>query len=441
MPLASAASGPFSAGTTIASRAALARRLGDRQHAGDRPRRSRRGRARRPSPTPRQRLPARAARGAQQRRGDRQVHPRPRLAQAGRREVDDDPPQRELEAAVDQRRPHPLARLAHRGVGQADDREGRAGRGLGERFDDYMRDFLLKEGQPIRPDEVYQEWRKRLGPLGEEDIREMLRELAAWSLEYDQLLHPQRESDADGAQTPATAHRLVEDGSVPVQPVAAPAARRLPPRRTDRGAGHADLPGDRVAVRATLCSRRRPQGRKPAADRAVRRLHQRSRPRRSIRHSACRGRKSAGRTTPTSPTASSATRSISPAIPDQRKLIMEALEDSYEHRTPVRYRPARPAVDHAAAAARGLAGRAGRERRPVLEIDRHAGQFHLGAARSRARSRRGRAQERAAQDDALRSGAGQGLRPRSRAGRRRDRAALAPAGPSGQSRSGRGRRR
>jgi Protein of unknown function DUF262 len=67
---------------------------------------------------------------------------------------------------------------------------------LGERFDDYMRDFLLKEGQPVRPDEVYQEWRKRLGPLDEEGIRDVLRELAAWALEYDQVLHPQREADA-----------------------------------------------------------------------------------------------------------------------------------------------------------------------------------------------------------------------------------------------------
>ena len=51
--------------------------------------------------------------------------PGPGLAQAGRREVGDDPAQRELEAAVDQRRPHPLARLPHRGVGEADDGEGR----------------------------------------------------------------------------------------------------------------------------------------------------------------------------------------------------------------------------------------------------------------------------------------------------------------------------
>src|SRR5260370_653372 len=68
---------------------------------------------------------------------------------------------------------------------------------LGERFDDYMRDFVLKEGQPVRPDDVYQEWRKRLGPLDEEDIRSVLREVAEWAVEYGQILHPQREGDAD----------------------------------------------------------------------------------------------------------------------------------------------------------------------------------------------------------------------------------------------------
>ncbi len=68
---------------------------------------------------------------------------------------------------------------------------------LGDRFDDYMRDYLLKEGQPVRPDEVYQEWRKRLAPLDEEGIRDVLRDLAAWSLEYDQILHPQREADVE----------------------------------------------------------------------------------------------------------------------------------------------------------------------------------------------------------------------------------------------------
>ena len=68
---------------------------------------------------------------------------------------------------------------------------------LGERFDDYMRDFLLKEGKSIRPDEVYQEWRKRLSPLDEDDIRSILQELSDWSLEYDQILHPHRETDAE----------------------------------------------------------------------------------------------------------------------------------------------------------------------------------------------------------------------------------------------------
>jgi hypothetical protein len=69
-------------------------------------------------------------------------------------------------------------------------------RRLGDRFDAFMRDFLLKDGGTVRPDEVYQEWRKRLGPLGEDDVRETLRDLAAWSLEYEAILHPQREKDA-----------------------------------------------------------------------------------------------------------------------------------------------------------------------------------------------------------------------------------------------------
>src|SRR5215813_12256902 len=68
-------------------------------------------------------------------------------------------------------------------------------RRLGERFDSFMRDFLLKDGDAVRPDEVYQEWRKRLGPLDEEDIRNVLRDLAAWSQEYDQILHPERQPD------------------------------------------------------------------------------------------------------------------------------------------------------------------------------------------------------------------------------------------------------
>ena len=65
--------------------------------------------------------------GRQQRRREREVEARARLAQVGGRQVHGDPPQRELEAGVDQRRPHALARLLHGGVGQAHDRERRAG--------------------------------------------------------------------------------------------------------------------------------------------------------------------------------------------------------------------------------------------------------------------------------------------------------------------------
>ena len=66
--------------------------------------------------------------GREQRRRQGEVESRPRLAQVGGSEVDGDAPQRELEPGVDQRRPHALARLLHRGVGQADDRERRQAR-------------------------------------------------------------------------------------------------------------------------------------------------------------------------------------------------------------------------------------------------------------------------------------------------------------------------
>ena len=51
---------------------------------------------------------------------EREVERRPDLAQVGRREVDRDPPQRELVAGVHERGPDALARLAHRLVGEPD---------------------------------------------------------------------------------------------------------------------------------------------------------------------------------------------------------------------------------------------------------------------------------------------------------------------------------
>ena len=66
---------------------------------------------------------------------------------------------------------------------------------LGERFDDYMRDALVREGEFLRTDEIYQGWRKRLAPLSTEAVGTVLRELGALSIDYDHVLHPQRESD------------------------------------------------------------------------------------------------------------------------------------------------------------------------------------------------------------------------------------------------------
>ncbi len=65
------------------------------------------------------------ARGDEDRGGDRQVEARPGLAQVRGRKADRDPLQREVAAGVGDRRPHPLAALAHGRVGQPDDREGR----------------------------------------------------------------------------------------------------------------------------------------------------------------------------------------------------------------------------------------------------------------------------------------------------------------------------
>ena len=70
-------------------------------------------------------------------------------------------------------------------------------RRLGASLDDFMRDYLMKEGEAIRPDEVYQGWRKRLAPLGDDEVRAVLQDLADWSVEYDGVLHPQRQSDPE----------------------------------------------------------------------------------------------------------------------------------------------------------------------------------------------------------------------------------------------------
>ena len=79
----------------------------------------------RPS-SPQSSRPASASSGSapwarEQREGDREVEVVALLAQVGRRQVDRHRARRQVEAAVAERRAHPLAALAHGGVGQADD--------------------------------------------------------------------------------------------------------------------------------------------------------------------------------------------------------------------------------------------------------------------------------------------------------------------------------
>ncbi len=207
---------------------------------------------------------------------------------------------------------------------------------LGERFDDYMRDFLLKEGQTVRPDEVYQEWRKRLGPLDEEGIRDVLRELAAWSLEYDQILHPQREGDADVRRR---LQRLTTwSRTVPYQ--FNPLLLRLHADYRRGGLTPQQVTRLFLAIESLLVRRlftgaparddnqlliELYDGVSDAEDRAAAFVESLARPQLGwpsdadfaegiVRHPL-----------------------FFASHPDQRKLVAEALEDSYEHRAPVRY--------------------------------------------------------------------------------------------------------
>ena len=72
--------------------------------------------------------------------GDREIEPGTRFGQAGRCEVDGEPALRPLLLTRQQRGPHPVTRLATRGVGQPDDGVGRQSTG-GMHFDGYAVTF------------------------------------------------------------------------------------------------------------------------------------------------------------------------------------------------------------------------------------------------------------------------------------------------------------
>jgi hypothetical protein len=207
---------------------------------------------------------------------------------------------------------------------------------LGERFDDYMRDFLLKDGQPIRPDEVYQEWRKRLGPLGEDDFRAVLQELGEWSLTYDQILHPQREADAEVRKH---LQRLTAwSKTVPYQ--FNPLLLRL---HSDyrRGALSAEQV-TRIFVAMESLFVRRLFTSAPVRDdnQLLIELYDASadQPDRAAAFQTTLSRPQLGWPDDTDFIDGVARYPLYFAShPDQRKLILEALEDSFDHRAPVRY--------------------------------------------------------------------------------------------------------
>src|SRR5262245_43087257 len=209
-------------------------------------------------------------------------------------------------------------------------------RRLGERFDAFMRDFLLKDGEPVRPDEVYQEWRKRLGPLDEDDIRAILNDLAAWSLEYDQILHPERGAD------PEIRKRLawLTAWSRTLQQTIDPLLMRI----------HADLRrGDLTSEQAqemfgALASFlvRRSFASAPAIDENALLVGlYNDAAREADRTKAFVGALS--RPQLGWPNDADFLTGVTTyplyfgSHPDRRKLILQALEDSYEHRVPIRY--------------------------------------------------------------------------------------------------------
>ena len=116
--------GPIARGHNHRHGTALPRRLRDPQNAGDRPDRP----IQRQLPDHRhlsQPIPCELAGGGEKRRRNGQIKARTSLTQAGRGKVGDYAPQWKLEAAIDKRGTHALARLPHRGVGQADHGERR----------------------------------------------------------------------------------------------------------------------------------------------------------------------------------------------------------------------------------------------------------------------------------------------------------------------------
>ena len=65
----------------------------------------------------------------------------------------------------------------------------------GKTFDDFIRDYLVKDGQFVRSSDVYRTWKQKLEKLGLEGVRAELDALERFSSFYSVFVEPSREAD------------------------------------------------------------------------------------------------------------------------------------------------------------------------------------------------------------------------------------------------------
>lgn len=63
-------------------------------------------------------------------------------------------------------------------------------------LDDFIRDYLVKDGEFVRGGDVYQEWKHRMDPVGVAGVADELARLSRHSEYYSRLVFPDREPDA-----------------------------------------------------------------------------------------------------------------------------------------------------------------------------------------------------------------------------------------------------
>lgn len=70
---------------------------------------------------------------------------------------------------------------------------------LGESIEGFIRDSLVKDGEFVRNDDVYQTWKTKLDKISADDVQLRMDELAKFSHYYASLIEPEKESD-DGVR-------------------------------------------------------------------------------------------------------------------------------------------------------------------------------------------------------------------------------------------------